>query len=122
MGSIKTYKDLEVWRKSMDLCISIYNATSIIPSEEKFGLTSQIRRSAVSIPSNIAEGWGRSSRKEYINFLYIARGSCFELDTQIILADEMHFLEKPTSEKIRENIKSVAMMLNKLISRLKEKT
>jgi len=120
MGSIKTNKDLEIWRKSIDLCQYVYGVTSSIPSDEKFGLTSQIRRSAVSIPSNIAEGWGRSSRKEYINFLYIARGSYFELDTQILLAQEMNFLEKSSSEKIRENIQSVAMMLNKLISRLKE--
>jgi four helix bundle protein len=119
LGSIKSYKDLELWRKSMDLCTSAYRITSSFPAEEKFGLKSQVHHSAVSIPSNIAEGWGRSSRKEYIQFLYIARGSCYELETQMTLAYELRFIDQIARDEIQSRIESVSMMLNKLISRLK---
>lgn len=80
------YKDLEVWKQSMVLVTEVYQATGDFPKEELFGLVSQMRRAAVSIPSNIAEGCGRKNTKEYIQFLYISKGSLFELETQIEIA------------------------------------
>jgi len=79
------FKDLKVWQKSMDLAIDIYKATSLFPRDEKFGLVSQIKRCSVSIPSNIAEGSGRGSDKEFNHFLNISQGSAFELETQLII-------------------------------------
>ena len=83
---IRNHKDLEVWKKSMDLVSNIYKITESFPNKEIYGLTNQIRRSAVSVPSNIAEGAARSSKKEFIQFLYIALGSLAELETQMIIA------------------------------------
>lgn len=80
------YKDLEVWKQSMVLVTEVHQATGDFPKEELFGLVSQMRRAAVSIPSNIAEGCGRKNTKEYIQFLYISKGSLFELETQIEIA------------------------------------
>ena len=89
-----SYKELEVWQKSIDLTTKIYEVTKSFPNEEKYSLTSQIRRCTVSIPSNIAEGWGRGGRKEYIPFLYISRGSVTELETQLLIALKLDFIEK----------------------------
>jgi four helix bundle protein len=83
----KPHKRLEVWRQSMDLTINIYRTTEKFPSQELYGLTNQLRRAAVSIPSNIAEGAARQTKKEFTNFLHIAQGSLSELDTQLSLAD-----------------------------------
>jgi len=83
MIALKSYKELIVWQKSMTLVKELYKLTESFPENEKFGLTSQMRRASISIPSNIAEGWGRLSRKNYIQFLRISRGSLFELETQI---------------------------------------
>lgn len=84
-----THKELDIWRMSIDFVVNIYKLTKDFPSEEKFGLISQMRRAAVSIPSNIAEGAGRKSNKENIHFLYIALGSIAELDTQLIVAEKL---------------------------------
>lgn len=111
-------KELEVWQKSIDLTTRIYEITKTFPSEEKFGLISQIRRCSVSIPSNIAEGWGRNSTKEYISFLYISRGSVTELETQLLIASNLKFISKTDFDSTSEQLKSIHMMLNKLISRL----
>lgn len=88
MSQIKSYKELIVWQKSMVLVSDIYKVSASFPDSEKFGLTSQMRRASVSIPSNIAEGWGRLSRKNYIQFLRISRGSLFELETQLLITKE----------------------------------
>ncbi|RPI59311.1 MAG: four helix bundle protein, partial [Planctomycetaceae bacterium] len=77
---IRSYKDLQVWQKSMELAGQIYEATQKFPADERFGLTSQLRRAAVSVPSNIAEGYGRGTRKDYKRFLQVARGSLYELE------------------------------------------
>ena len=90
---IKNHKDLEVWKKSMDLVSNIYKITESFPNKELYGLTNQIRRAAVSIPSNIAEGAARNSKKEFIQFLYIALGSLSELETQIIIANRLEYLK-----------------------------
>tara|TARA_R110002050_G_scaffold204327_4_gene339828 strand:- start:29514 stop:29801 length:288 start_codon:yes stop_codon:yes gene_type:complete len=89
-----THKDLEVWKRSIDLVVLIYDLTKMFPDDEKFGLTSQMRRAAVSIPSNISEGAGRSSTKEFIRFLDIATGSLSELETQLIIVNRLGFIEK----------------------------
>jgi len=92
-GRRNSYRDLIVWRKSMDLAKQIYFVTKDFPKEEVYGLTSQIRRCAVSIPSNIAEGKGRGGDKEFVRFLQIALGSLYELQTQIELAKEFGFIQ-----------------------------
>lgn len=88
------HKELDVWKKSMDLVEFIYKLSNSFPDDEKFGLTSQIRRAAVSVPSNIAEGAGRKGDKEFIQFLHIALGSLSELDTQYLIAVRLGFIEK----------------------------
>ena len=91
---LKNYKELSVWQKSYELYLKIYKITAIFPKEERYGLTSQIKRSAVSIPSNIAEGYGRKTTLDYIRMLYICYGSVCELGTQILLAGDLGFIEK----------------------------
>lgn len=90
---IKTFRDLIAWQRAMQLAKKVYQATSVMPDSEKFGLTSQMRRAAVSIPSNIAEGHGRQSLPDYVRFLKMARGSLMELQTQLILAEDLGFLQ-----------------------------
>ena len=102
----KSYRELQVWRQSMDLVKEIYRVTRQFPNDERFGLTSQIRRAAVSIPSNIAEGQARYSQREFMRFLSTARGSLAEVETQLLLSaelgyvpeDEMHLLNRKTAE------------------------
>src|SRR5262245_57433488 len=93
---IKTFRDLIAWQKAMNLAEQVYQVTVKMPDSEKFGLTNQMRRAAVSIPSNIAEGHGRQSLPDYIRFLRTARGSLMELQTQLILAERLRFLQQPT--------------------------
>jgi len=100
----------------MQLVKEIYSITSTFPPEEKFGLTNQMRRAAVSIPSNIAEGWGRSLTKNYLQFLRISRGSLYELETQLTLSNDLEFLSKP--DKAEGLIVEVSKMLNTLIKKL----
>lgn len=119
MNEIKSYKELIVWQKSMALVKKIYQDSKNFPEEEKFGLTSQIRRSCISIPSNIAEGWGRFSRKNYVRFLRISRGSLYETETQILIAKELNYIND--SESIENLIVEISKMLNSLIKKLEEK-
>lgn len=118
MGS--SFKDLEVWRASMDYVKTIYRLTSSFPDNEKFGLVPQIQRAAVSIPSNISEGCGRQSKKEFIHFLYTARGSLMETITQFELAYEFDYIDKENYEALSEKAKKTHMMLNGLIRALKK--
>ena len=108
-----------VWQKSISLVKEVYSFTNSFPEEEIYGLVSQMRRSAVSIPSNIAEGWGRMSRKNYIQFLRTARGSLFELETQMIISAELNF--NKNNENIESLIVEISKMLNALIKSLNEK-
>ncbi len=119
MSEIKTYRDLLVWQKSMNLITDIYLATKNFPSTEMYGLTSQIRRSAISIPSNIAEGYGRRSTGDYKRFLQIAIGSLFELQTQIEIAFNLKYTEKETFENLIEKTKELDRMLSSLINKIK---
>ena len=91
---LKNYKALKVWQKSYELCLKIYQLTAKFPNEERSGLTSQIRRSAVSIPSNIAKGYGKKTTLDYIRMLYISYDSVCELETQILLTEDLGFIDK----------------------------
>ena len=117
---MKNYKELFVWQKGISLTVEAYRITEQFPEKEKFALANQIQRAAVSIPSNIAEGWGRGTTKEYIHFLYIAKGSLMELETQIIIAYKLEYIDQTDYDRISNLITSIAMMLNKLISKLKK--
>lgn len=90
---VRTHKDLEIWKMGIELVEKIYKGTNVFPREEIYGITSQMRRAAVSIPSNIAEGVARNSRKEFIQFLYISLGSLSELETQVIIANKIGYLD-----------------------------
>lgn len=95
---VKSYRDLIVWQRAMELCAATHRATATFPKDERFGLVSQMRRAATSIPSNIAEGHGRLSTNEYRQFLGIARGSLKELETQILIASDLDYLDKTAAD------------------------
>ena len=121
MSIVYSYEDLSVWKKSMNLAEKIYGLTKFMPKEEVYGLTAQMRRAAVSIPSNIAEGQQRASTKEFLRFLSIARGSNAELQTQLVLACRLGYFQ---SEQIRETMnltKEVSKMINALMISLNKR-
>ncbi len=115
-----TYEDLAVWRRAMDLVLQVYRGTASFPRQELYGLTSQMRRSAVSVPSNIAEGKGGYSRKELLQFLFCARGSLLELRTQITIAQELGFLENAQGETLTDLACEIGRLLNGLINRFQQ--
>ena len=112
---VRTHKDLEVWRKSVDFVTAIYKATDTFPSKENFGLTSQIRRAAVSIPSNIAEGATRRSQTEFKQFLYIALASGAELETQLIISSNLNYLKEEQCKVILDELYAILRMVQGLI-------
>ena len=116
--TVSTHKDLNVWKKARDLAAQVYSLTAKFPKEELYGLTSQIRRSAVSIPSNIAEGAARHSRKEFIQFLHIASGSVAELETQFLLAIQIGLL---SDDHIISHVEELRKLLLVLLRSLKKK-
>ena len=118
---VKTHKDLKIWTESMNMVTDIYKSTLSFPKEEIYGLTSQIRRSAVSIPSNIAEGAARKSEKEFKQFLYIALGSLSELETQLLIACNIGYLNEETYNKFNENIIQLIKMTTSFINHLNTK-
>ena len=115
------FKELLVWKKSIEFVTEIYEITATFPSEEKYGLVSQIRRAAVSIPSNIAEGNARRSSADYIQFLKIARGSGAEVETQIIISKNLKFIDELKCEELTLKITEIMKMINGLINYLKTK-
>ncbi len=115
---VSSYKDLIVWQKSVELVTEIYAATAKFPREEAFGLTSQLRRCAVSVPSNIAEGQGRATRGEFIQFLAHARGSLFELETQVHIAGKLGYLCGENQGRPGMRVEEVARILNGLLTSL----
>jgi four helix bundle protein len=117
-NDIKSYRDLIVWQKSMKLVIEVYHLTDTFPKSELYGIVSQIRRSAVSVPSNIAEGKQRGTRKEYRQFLIVAFGSAAELDTQLEISRELRFCSVQDCIKIHGLLEEVSRMLNTLIKKL----
>tara|TARA_R100000687_G_scaffold58798_1_gene47447 strand:- start:539 stop:964 length:426 start_codon:yes stop_codon:yes gene_type:complete len=113
--AVQSYQDLAAWKEARSLVRSVYISTRLFPNEERFGLTSQIRRCAVSVPSNIAEGYGRGSRNDYSRFLRIARGSLFELETQMLLAHDLGYINDEARQGIQAQINKVARPLWGLI-------
>ena len=118
---LSNYKELKVWQKAYQLCLEIYKMTRAFPKEEQYNLTSQIRRAAVSIPSNIAEGYGRNTTPNYIRSLHIAYGSLCELETQFMLAGDLKYLPMETVENSLEHIREVERMLKALVASLERK-
>jgi len=116
---MRKYKDLIIWQRSVKLATEIYKVTSDFPSEEKYGLISQMRRSALSIPSNIAEGAGRSSDKEYRRFLDIAYGSAYELETQIFISFNLDFIQKESFQVLTKEIDEIQKMIFSFSKQLK---
>ena len=116
---MRDFKKLEIWKNGIELVKKVYKLTNQFPSNEKFGLISQLNRAAVSIPSNIAEGCSRNSEIEFKRFLEIAIGSLFEMETQLIIAQELQYLTGKESEKVFVLIHQEAKMINKLISIIK---
>ncbi len=116
---MRDFKNLNVWRKAHELALAVYAATKKFPKEEQYGLTSQIRRSGVSIPANIAEGCGRESSAEFSRFLQIAFGSASELEYHILLANDLNFLNTGEYDSLTNDVAEVKKMLTSLIRKLK---
>jgi len=115
---VNSYKDLLVWQRAIQLSLSVYRLTAAFPMEERYGLTSQIRRAGVSVPSNIAEGYGRGTRKEYKQFLAIARGSTLEVQTQLVIAKELGYCDSSALKQTESLSVDVSKMLYSLIHKL----
>lgn len=118
MGTIKDFKELEIWKKGIELVKEIYALTDKFPNNELYGLVSQMRRSAVSVPSNIAEGFRRRHSKEFKQFLNIALGSLAELETHIIISKELHYIDSGSDTKALEFIDHIIRMIVTLSRRL----
>ena len=118
---LKSFKELKVWQKSYNFCLKAYKLTASFPREERYGLSSQIRRSAVSIPSNIAEGYGRKTTMDYIRMLYISYGSACELETQVLLAGDLDLIDKGELGTLKRDIAEIERMLKALIKSLENK-
>jgi len=117
---MQTYRDLIVWQKAMSLVFKLYTETKSWPKEEVYGLTSQIRRSAISIPSNIAEGYGRNSSGDYVRFLQIASGSLYEFQTQLEISFQLGYLSEEKYIEINLLSAEIEKMLSSLISKIKK--
>jgi len=111
-----TYQDLKVWQLAMDLVTQVYRCTATFPKQEMYGLTSQMRRSAVSVPSNIAEGKGRFSRKELVQYLFRARGSLLELETQVLIGRRLGYLGDTEGRQLTARASEVGRLLNGLVN------
>jgi len=118
---VQKYEDLIVWQKAMDLVEEIYRLTKLLPNDEIYALSSQMKRAAVSIPSNIAEGQERNTTKDFINHLYIAKGSKGELETQVLLCVRLQYLAQPQIATAQNLLTEVGKMLNALIQSLSTK-
>ena len=118
---LKNYKELKVWEKSYQLCLEVYRITKGFPKNETYGLISQMRRAALSIPCNIAEGYGRKTTPEYLRGLYIAHGSICELETQVLLSGDLGYLTEKSLSKLQDDLGEVERMLKALIKSLENK-
>jgi four helix bundle protein len=119
---IKSYKELIVWQKSIELVKKVFLLTQKFPKSELYGITSQMRRAVVSIPSNIAEGYGRRSTKEYTHFYKIAYGSALELETQIIITKDLKYVLSSDYIPVEKNLEEVCKMLNSMITKMSNST
>jgi len=118
MSKIESYKDLHVWQTARSLVKEIYCVTRSLPPGERFGLVHQIRRAAVSVPANIAEGYGRSGRKDYVRFLKMARGSLYEIETELMLIEDLCYLSQEQVEAPLKTTETCSRMLHQLIKSL----
>ena len=116
------YRDLIAWQKVKTLALNVYRCTRKFPKDEIYGLSSQMRRAAVSVPSNIAEGKGRYSQKEFVQFLYHARGSLLELETQLSIARDLEYIDLPVFETLESETEELGRILNGLINRFQVST
>ncbi len=117
---IRSYRDLIAWQKGVELCKQVYSVSALFPDAERFGLTAQVRRAAVSVPSNIAEGYGRRRRQDYVRFLDMALGSAYEVETQLILARELGFVETGDVGPCMDLVQEVGRVLFGLARSLSE--
>ena len=115
----QSYKELKVWQKAMDLTDEIYTLTKKLPKEEMYGLCDQLRRAAVSVPSNIAEGHGRNTDKEFSHFMNIANGSCMEIETQLLICVRLNMLDKHEIDNATSLLNEISRMLTSLILKMK---
>ncbi len=116
--TIKSHRDLIAWRKAIDLTVDVYRVTKAFPGDERFGLTSQIRRASSSVPANIAEGQGRRSKRKFVQFLCHARGSLLELDSHLELALRLEYIDKLNFTGLREQVDEVGRIINGLVRSL----
>ncbi len=119
---MKTYRELDLWQKAVDMVVMVYELTRELPAEEKYGLMSQMQRSAVSVPANIAEGYGRVHRGDYVHHLSIARGSLAELETHVTIAVRLDFLPREKATMLWNMMQDVGKMLSRLIRSLQRKS
>ena len=115
---VNNFKDLKIWKNAIELVKKVYTVSSKFPKEEMYGLTSQMRRSAISIPSNVAEGFRRQHNNEFKQFLYISLGSCAELETQTIIAGELGYIDRGQTSKLSEDLDYICRMTSNLIKTL----
>lgn len=115
---LKNYRGLLVWQKSYRFCLDIYSETKTFPREEKYGLIAQMRRAAVSIPSNIAEGYGRKTTQQYIHGLYLAYGSLCEVETQLLICRELNYISRDRYYNLQSSLREIERMLKALIKSL----
>ncbi|MCX6271570.1 MAG: four helix bundle protein [Bacteroidetes bacterium] len=118
---IRSHKDLEVWKKSRELVKLIYKMTQNFPKQELYGLVSQIRRASVSVPTNIAEGFGRRHSRELIHFLYYSQGSLSEIETLVTLSYDLDYIDITTDEDFQGKIRTIRVMLSRLIQSIEKK-
>lgn len=118
---MKSYRELQIWQKSRKITKDTYTVTRLFPPQEQYALANQMNRSAISITSNIAEGWGRSSTKDFLRFLYISRGSIAELETQFILANDLKYINDETLLTIEQQLTELNKMLASLITKLNQR-
>jgi four helix bundle protein len=118
---MRPHEKLEVWNKAVEFVVTIYKETAEFPKEEKFGLTSQVRRAAVSVPANIAEGAARQTSREFARFLSIAQGSASELETELLIAQRLGYLEQNSYRKLYDELNTIARMIVGLSQHLKRK-
>ena len=119
--SLHSFRDLIVWQKSFKLAVEIYRVTARFPVEERYGLTAQLRRSSVSIPSNISEGHGRATPGEFLNQLSAAHGSANEIQTQLLISQELQFVDLAVADRFQAEIDEIQRMLGRMEARLRER-
>jgi four helix bundle protein len=118
-NSTKPHKRLNAWNKAIDLTVDIYKLTEALPKAEIYGLSGQMRRASISVPSNIAEGAGRQTKKEFINYLHMAQGSLSELDTQLVIANRIGYITSDSYNEMEKKIETISKMITGLIKSLK---